>query len=157
MATKQNYWFGPYPSTSKGWQGAEHGIILDLSLYGERLFRLYRRYAKQWNDIELDVTRSLAEHTHRICGAHVVGSSGGFILTHNTDRENGWILDVDFVRSFRQYYPGRSTGLNALRTIGDIKRVALHWRGNGRESFEQWMNQEMKENGAKDEWNEYKS
>lgn len=157
MTRKQNYWVGPRPSSGKGWQNAEHGTTLELSACGDQLFRLYRRYVKQWNDIELDVARGLNEHTHNVCGAKVVGASGRFILEHNSNRETGWILEVKFSRGFRQFYPGLSTGLNTLRTINDLQKVTFHWRGEGESSFQQWLALELQENGAKGEWNEYKS
>lgn len=157
MTGRKLYWSGPRPSDGKRWQGAEAAIVLDLDVYGESLFRMYRRYVKQWNEIELNHTRELSEHTFRVCGARVVGSSGKFILTFDADRENGWILDMSFRRGFRQYYPGLSTGLNALRSIADIRRAALHWRGDGKDSFDNWLEQERVEKSAAGEWNEYKA
>ncbi len=154
---KQQYWIGSRPSNIKRWQNAEAGTLLDLTEYADRLFELYRRYVKQWNDIELNHARSLSEHTHRVCGAQVVGSTGKFILHFNTDRDNGWILELAFSRGFRTYYPGLSTGLNTLQSLGDIKHAVLHWRGNGRISFDEWLIQERTENGAKGEWAEYKA
>lgn len=157
MTRKLNYWIGPKPSSGKGWQNAEHGTILEPSTYGDQFFRLYRRYVKQWNDIELDVSRGLNEHTHSVCGAKVVSASGRFILEHNSNRETGWILELKFSRGFRQFYPGLSTGLNAFRTINDLQKITFHWRGEGESSFWQWLVLELQENGSKGEWNEYKS
>ena len=156
MSRKSNYWIDNQPPGTSRWQVAEHGTALESSTYHASIFKLYRRYVKQWNDIELDTSRSLSEHTHRVCGAHVVGSSGKFILSLDINRETGWILEVVFVRNFRQYHPGLSCGLNALRSIADIKRVVLHWRGVGKQAFETWLVQESKENDSLGEWSEYK-
>jgi len=41
----------------------------------ETIYRVYRRYVKQWNDIEMDTDRRLSEHTHEVCGAKVVASA----------------------------------------------------------------------------------
>ncbi len=106
MATKRTYWLGPRPSGAARWQGATSGSVLDAAEYEEALYKLYRRYAKQWNDIELDKFRPLSEHTHEICDARVVGSQGMFVLHMNDDRETGWVLEVSFGRGFKQYYPG---------------------------------------------------
>lgn len=157
MTIRKPYWFGPRPSDGKRWQGAESAIVLDLEEYGESLFRMYRRYATQWNEIELNQARELSEHTFRVCGAQVVGSSGRFILTFNVDRQTGWILELAFRSGFHQYYPGLSTGLNALRSVADIRRAALHWRGSGRDAFNTWLKQERTENSATAEWTEYKT
>lgn len=157
MARKPNYWIVPYPSGTKRWQGATSGTSLAMEKYRGQLFHLYRRYAKQWNDIELDQSRRLSEHTHRICDAHVVGSGKQFVLTWNLDRDTGWILEISFVRGFRQFYPGWSTGLNTLRSESDVKSAVLHWRGHGREAFDQWLVREHTENASKGEWAEYKA
>lgn len=157
MAPRKPYWVGEPPSTAKRWQGFESGAVLDLGAYGERLFRLYRRYVKQWNEIELDHSRSLAEHTHQVCGAGVVGSSDKFILLFSEERDHGWLLEFPFARGFKKYHPGASTGLNSLRSVADIKHPLIHWRGNGREQFDQWLVREESENQAKGEWTEYKA
>ena len=109
------------------------------------------------NDIELDHSRSLAEHTHRVCDAGVVGSSEKFILQFSQERDHGWLLEIPFARGFKKYYPGGSTGLNSLRSVADIKHSLIHWRGNGREQFDQWLVREESENQAKGEWTEYKA
>ncbi|WP_140648584.1 hypothetical protein [Rhodanobacter glycinis] len=157
MAGKKTYWHGARPSGGKRWQGADSGIVLDLEKHGEALFRMYRRYVRQWNDIELDHTRELSEHTFRVCGPRVVGSSGGFVLIFDEDRETGWILDLSFSRGFHKFYPGFSTGLNTLRSKTDISRAVLHWRGSGREEFDAWLERERSENSGKGEWAEYKA
>ena len=154
---KQAYWNGKRPSDGKRWQGADSGAVLSLAKYGEPLFRMYRRYAKQWNDIELDSSRELSEHTHRVSGARVVGSPGRFILHHDISREAGWILELKFARGFHMHYPGWSCGLNALRTKADLVRATLHWRGNGRTEFDAWIARERIENTPRGEWTEYKS
>lgn len=157
MKHKRPYWNGTRPSDGKRWRDAEEAALLDLDVYGDDLYRMYRRYVKQWNDIELDHARELSEHTFRVLGARVVGSSGKFILTFDADRNSGWILDVTFRRGFRQYYPGLSTGLNALRSLADISRAALHWRGDGRKSFDSWLKLEKLEHASSGEWSEYKT
>ena len=156
MTPRQPYWIGSNPANIKRWQNAESGWLLEPTHYSEQLLGLYRRNAKQWNDIELDNARSLSEHTHRVWGAKAVGSSGQFILCFDTDPSNGWILELNFSRQFRQYYPGYSTGLNAPLSPKDIKDAVLHWRGNGQNAFNDWLIQEYKENEAKGEWAKYK-
>lgn len=156
MQRKLNYWIGARPSNSKRWQNADSGSKLELAEYEGALFGLYRRYAKQWNDIELDHTRNLSEHTHSVCGAKVVGSFDKFILEFSVDRDNGWILELAFSFKFKKYYPGMSTALNMLRTHKDVKNAILHWRGNGQNLFYEWLAIERLENEEKGEWTEYK-
>lgn len=139
MASRIPYWQGPTPSGVKRWQGATQATIVDLDVYGEDLLRMYRRYVKEWNEIELDNSRQLAEHTHHVGAARVVGSSGRFILTSAIDRETGWILEIEFGRGFKQYFPGLSCGLNSPRSAKDLKRVTLHWRGAGEAAFGEWL------------------
>ena len=155
MAT-QSYWRGKRPSDAKRLQGADSGEVLSIATYAEPLFHMYRGYAKQWNEIELDETRNLSEHTHRVSGARVVGAQGEFILHMDINREDGWILEVKFVPGFQVYYPRLSCGLNALRKRADIQRVVLHWRGAGRTAFDSWLVQERAENAPRGEWTEYK-
>ncbi len=154
---KPPYWKGPHPSDATRWQGADSGESLSLSMYGEALFHMYRRYAKQWNDIELDRARSLSEHTHEVCGARVVGAPRKFVLHRDINRDDGWILEVKFARGFHIYYPGWSCGLNTLRSKTDLQSAVLHWRGDGRSEFEAWLVQERSENESRGEWAEYKS
>ena len=154
---RQPYWIGKRPSDAKRWQGAEAGEVLDVESYGDSLFRMYRRYAKQWNDIELDHSRDLSEHTHLVCSARVVGSTGKFTLHNDISRDDGWILEVKFRRGLSQFYPGWSTGLNALRSKDDISQARLHWRGNGRNAFDAWLTVEREENEAHGEWTEYRA
>jgi len=156
MAT-QTYWRGKRPSDARRWQGADTGEILSLAKYSEPLFHMYRGYAKQWNEIELDEARNLSEQTHRVNGARVVGAHEKFVLHCDISREDGWILEMKFARGFRRYYPGWSCGLNALRKKADIQRAILHWRGDGRAAFDAWLVQERAENEARGEWTEYRS
>lgn len=155
--TNQAYWRGKRPSDGKRWKGATSAEELSANIYSEPLFRMYRRYAKQWNEIELDRTRSLSEHTHTVCGSRVVGAPGMFVLHCDVSRENGWILEMKFARGFHQYHPGWSTGLNALRSTADVARSVLHWRGAGKEAFDHWLDQERAENAPRGEWLEYKA
>ncbi len=119
---------------------------------------MYRRFVKQWNDIELDINRSLSEHTHKICDAQIVGGANRRFILHWQDRDQDhWILEVFLARGFREYYPGLSCGRNPLRSHKDMRSLRLHWSGNGRKEFTQWIETERKENQSKGEWVEYKA
>jgi len=118
---------------------------------------MYRRYVKQWNDIELDRSRCLSEHTHEICGAKIVGGNRKFILHWERNNHDHWILEVFFSRGFSEYYPGWSCGRNTLRNIKDIQSIRLHWSENGREKFDNWLNTEKSVNQNNGEWDEYKT
>ena len=157
MGKRTPYWITDKPSDAKRWEGCELGAVLDNKEFRDQLFKVHRRYAKQWNDIELDDNRSLAEHTHQICGAKVIGSSNRFILRGGANRDENWILEVAYARGFKQYYPGLSTGLNAMRSAEDIRSIRLHWRERGREAFDTWLAHEHASNSANGEWMEYRS
>ena len=118
---------------------------------------MYRRYVKQWNDIELNLDKDLSEHKHEICGAHIVaGRSRSFTLHWQDDNHVHWILEVFYARGFSDY-PGLSCGRNPFRTVNDIRSAHLHWKGNGRKEFDKWLAIEEKENENNGEWNEYKT
>lgn len=157
MNKKQPYWLTEKPSDAKRWEGCDLGAVLENDDYRERLFRLYRRYVKQWNDIELDHSRSLADHTHQICGAKVVGSTNMFILQGSQNGTEDWTLEIVYARGFKQFYPGMSTGRNTMRSPENIKSIRLHWKDAGRDAFNAWLNQEAQINSDKGEWDEYKS
>lgn len=124
----------------------------------EAVFRLQRRYVKQWNDVELDTDRSLDEHTHEICGAKIVGSGQRrFILSHQSGGKNQWILEVCYSRSFKEYYPGMSCALNPLRSTDDIRSIRLHWNEDGDQAFQHWLKTERDGNKNNGEWSEYKT
>lgn len=157
MAGKPPYWIGKRPSDSKRWARMTSATILESESVREAVYRLYRRYVKQWNDIELDTNRSLDEHTHEICGVQVVGSTQRrFILSYHKSTQNQWILEVCFARGFKEYYPGMSCGRNPLRSTDDIRSIRLHWNGNGKHVFEKWLEEEYEKNRKIGEWTEYK-
>jgi hypothetical protein len=145
------------PTDAKRWEGCDFGALLSKDECAERLVRVYRRYSKQWNDIELDHNRSLAEHTHEICGVKVVSSSDKFILHGGKTREENWILEVVYARGFKQFYPGMSTGRNTMRSASDIKNVRLHWKLQGKDAFENWLAYEQTANPNQGEWQEYRA
>lgn len=156
MPRRPPYWTTEKPSDAKRWSGMQSGAVLDPDVYCGRLFHLYRRYVKQWNDIELDHSRGLDEHTHEVCGAKVIGARNMFVLSHVTPGGSRWILEVVFGKGFRQFYPGWSTGMNAMRTTSDIKRMLLHWADTGRSAFEKWLEQEEQTKATREEWTEYR-
>jgi hypothetical protein len=123
----------------------------------EAVFRMQRRYAKQWNDIELDRSRSLSEHTHEVCGAKVIGGDRRFTLHAQQDDKVNWILEVLFSRGFSEWYPGWSFGKNGFRSVGDIKGVHLHWSDGGKEAFSSWLTREKEVNQNNPEHTEYQS
>ncbi len=151
---KSSYWQGTPPSDAKRWQGADSGEIL-ADRYTESLFRMYRRYVRRWNEIELDKARSLSEHTHEVFGARVIGAQRMFVLHCDINRDDGWILEMRFARGFQEFHPGWSCGRNALRTTTDILRSVLHWRGKGRAGFDDWLARDALEHGPLQEWTEY--
>jgi len=158
MAAKSAYWLCPRPSDGKHWAYTTSATILTGDEEKQAIYSLYRRYVKQWNDIELDTDRCLSEHTHEVCGAKVVGSANRrFILHWQRGNQDHWILEVFFARGFREYYPGLSCGRNTLRSTKDIRSIRLHWSENGREEFNRWLATEKAENQNKGEWSEYKA
>jgi len=158
MAAKPTYWIGPRPSDGRRWVYTTAATVLTGDEEKEAIYRMYRRYVKQWNDIELNTDRCLSEHTHEICGAKVVGSGNRrFILHWSGGNQVHWILEVLFARGFREYYPGFSCGRNTLRSIKDIRGIRLHWNENGREEFGRWLATEKAANQDKGEWSEYKA
>ncbi|MFC7367263.1 hypothetical protein [Vreelandella zhaodongensis] len=157
MPRKSPYWIGKRPSDSKRWAGMTSATILAGEAEREATYRLYRRYVKQWNDIELDTNRSLDEHTHEISGAKAVGGQRRFILSHQNNRQNQWMLEVCFSRGFKQYYPGMSCGLNPLRSTDDIRSIRLHWSEDGDREFQQWLESDQRQNQDNGEWTEYKA
>ncbi|BBB66379.1 hypothetical protein UNDYM_2126 [Undibacterium sp. YM2] len=159
MTRKTAYWIGKRPSDGKAWQYAEHATIIDDASQAEMIYRMYRRYVKQWNDIELNPEKCLSAHTHEICGAAVISSSiHKFVLhAHNSSYQNHWILEVCLARGFSMYYPGGSCGLNTLRSIDDIRSIRLHWSQAGDEVFKAWLNTEKEINSANGESEEYRA
>jgi len=117
---------------------------------------MYGRYVKQWNDIELDRTRSLNEHSHEVCGAQVVGAERMFVLHDTSQKNEDWILEVKFARGFTPFHPGWSCGKNPFRSLADIANINLHWKGSGDQRFRTWLDRECAENSHKGECTEYK-
>lgn len=158
MSTKSTYWIGARPSDGKRWSYTTSAIVFAADEEKKAIFRMYRRYVKQWNDIELGMDRCLSEHTHQICGANVVGSTNRrFILHWQEGDQTHWILEVCFARGFKEYYPGLSCSRNTLRSTKDIRSIRLHWSQNGREEFSRWLAAEKAENQDTEEWGEYKA
>ncbi len=158
MAARPTYWIGSRPSDGRRWAYASAAAVLTGDEEKEAIYRMYRRYVKQWNDIELNGDRCLSEHTHEICGAKVIGSGNRrFILHWSGGNQAHWILEVLFARGFREYYPGLSCGRNTLRSTKDIRGIRLHWSENGREEFDRWLVAEKEANKEKGEWSEYKA
>ncbi len=158
MGRRPSYWVGKRPSDGKRWAYTTSAIVLIGEEETEAIYRMYRRYVKQWNDIELDTSRCLSEHTHELCGAKVVGGANRrFILHWENNNHDHWILEVFFSRGFSEFYPGLSCGRNTLRSANDIRSIRLHWSENGREEFNNWLKSEKSENQNNGEWDEYKA
>lgn len=157
MKKSEPYWINKKPTGGRKWVYTTSATAIEDATQKEEILRMYRRYVKQWNDIELDHSRSLSEHTHEVCGAKVVGANKKFILHAYEGDQNHWILEILFARGFSQFYPGWSTGKNTMRSTADMKGAYLHWSGAGREAFERWLVTERKTNQARGEWEEYKS
>jgi hypothetical protein len=156
MSRSKSYWVGAKPSGGERWAYTEHAEVLDDPVVEEALFRMYRRYVKQLNDIELDRRRSLSEHTHQVLGAQVVGANRRFVLHARPDTETHWILEIMFARGFREFYPGMSFGRNTMRSVSDMRSVHLHWSGAARQAFDRWLEEERTTNAEKGEWEEYR-
>ena len=157
MKRASNYWQGIKPTNGTRWVYTDKAMVLDDPQLVEAVYRMHRRYAKQWNDIELDTSRSLSEHTHKVCGAQVVGGNRRFILHAHQENNEHWILEILFARGFSVWYPGWSFGKNSLRSTSDIKSIQLHWSQGGKEAFESWLKAERDTNQQNGEWNEYKA
>ncbi|EGV28314.1 hypothetical protein ThidrDRAFT_3847 [Thiorhodococcus drewsii AZ1] len=158
MSKSEPYWLGKRPLDGKRWAYTTSAVVLDAGDYHEKLFRMFRRYTKQWNDIELNMDRDLSEHTHEIHGAHIVGGAGrNFTLHWHNDKEDHWILEIHYARGFSEYYPELSCARNPFRSVDDIRSAHLHSKGNGQDKFEKWLELEEKENKENGEWDEYKA
>lgn len=156
MRKTTSYWIGAKPADGKRWASTEHATVENDDFIRESIFRMYRRYVKQWNDIELDYSRSLQEHSHEVCGAKVVGANRMFVLHDETQNNESWILEVKFARGFSPFHPGLSCGKNPFRTVADIANIRLHWKGSGHQAFRAWLERERSENLHKVECTEYK-
>lgn len=156
MPKREPYWIGIRPPNGRKWTYTSNAKVIDDPTMIESLFRLYRRYAKQWNDIELDSRRSLAEHTHEVCGAKVVGDSRCFILHGGTQQGMHWVLELWYSRGFSPYYTGSSCGRNTMRATSDIKSARLHYSSGGEAVFAAWLDQERRSNKNAGEWTIYK-
>jgi hypothetical protein len=156
MKKKSPYWIGKKPWDGFRWTYTDTAKILEDVAQKEAIFRMYRRYVKQWNDIELDRNRSLSEHTHEVCGAKVISSSRKFTLHAHYDNQEHWILEVMFARGFSEFYPGLSAGRNTMRSVSDIRSIYLHWNQAGDSKFENWLITEKNINSINGEWTEYK-
>lgn len=155
---KPTYWIGPRPSDGKRWATTTMATVLTEDEQKEAVYRMYQRYVKQWNDIELNNDKCLSEHTHEICGAKVISSGNRrFILDWYGGNKVHWILEVLFARGFKEYHPGFSCGRNALRSPKDIRAIRLHWSEGGKEEFGRWHAAEQAANQDNGEWSEYKA
>ena len=157
MTTRTSYWIGKRPSGGKKWARTTSATVLDAAEYHEALFGMYRRYVKQWNDIELNRDRSLYEHTHEVHGAKVVGGPGRCFILHWHKGNDHWILQINYARGFSVFYPGLSCGRNPFRSLKDIRSAHLHWSGSGREEFDGWLAFEREKNKNNGEWDEYRA
>lgn len=158
MTTRTSYWIGQRPSGAQKWAYTTSATVLDEVEYHEPLFRMYRRYVKQWNDIELNRDRSLSEHTHQVHDAKVVGGTRRcFNLHWHNESNDHWILEVNYARGFSEFYPGLSCGRNPFRSIKDVRSAHLHWSGSGRKEFDRWLASEKETNNKNGEWDEYRA
>jgi hypothetical protein len=155
MKRGSSYWIGTRPTGGERWAYTTFGTVIDDPKMKEAVLRMHRRYAKQWNDIELDRSRCLSEHTHEILGAQVVGGSRRFILHAEEENKNHWILEIMYARGFSEFHPGWSFGKNPLRSIDDMRSLHLHWSDEGRSKFEEWIEAERVANEHKGEEVEY--
>lgn len=157
MTKRTPYWIGKRPSSGKRWAYTTSAEILNPDQYHEALLGMYRRYVKQWNDIELDRNRSLSEHTHEIHEAKVVGGWGRCFILHWHSGETHWILEIYYSKGFSEFYPGWSCARNPFRSNDDIRSAHLHWNSGGREEFDRWLEKEKESNKRNGEWDEYRA
>ena len=155
MSRKEPYWIGARPSKGKRWAYASHAVVVEDLETIESVFRMQRRYAKQWNDIELDIGRNLGEHDHEVFGAMVVGRGSRFIL-HGGKHPTHWVLEIWYERGFKPYHPGWSFGKNPFRSHDDMKSVRLHFSPGGDQEFRSWLLAEKDANRNLGEWTEYR-
>lgn len=157
MKRNAPYWIGKRPSNGHKWAYTQSAAVIEDVLLKEAILRMHRRYVKQWNDIELDMSRSLSEHTHEVHGAQVVGGGNRRFILHADKSDSQWILEIIFSRGFSEFHPGWSCGKNPFRSLADIQGIHLHWGGEGQTSFHSWLKEELAVNQAKGEATEYKS
>ena len=148
------YWIDGRPPSGKRWQGAEYArIINEESVFGA-IFRMQRRFVKQWNDVELDRERDFSEQSQVISGATVLSLADRFVVHMRNGREGLWVLEVRYVRGFKHYYPGLSCARNPFRSRDDMKSIYLHFAGSGEEEFSSWLAIESQNDGSA-EWDAY--
>jgi hypothetical protein len=155
MQKPTTYWQCAKPSNGRRWADSDRATVIDDPRIISSVFHMYRRYVKQWNDIELDKNRSLSEHTHKVLEANVISGRRRFSLHSKNSKNDLWILEVLFARSFSEWHPGMSCGKNPFRTTDDIKGIYLHWRNAGKEEFQTWLTHENEINKANSECTEY--
>jgi hypothetical protein len=152
MKRRSTYWVGERPTGGERWAYATHGTVIDDPHAMEVIFQMHGRYVKRWNDIELDRSRSLSEHTHEVRGAKVVGGgSRRFILHAQENNKEHWILEILYSRGFSEFCPGGSFGKNSLRSTDDIRSIHLHWSDDAQMKFEKWLAEEKLANQANGE------
>ncbi|KQW64893.1 hypothetical protein [Variovorax sp. Root411] len=142
MNEANGYWIGGQPLDGDQWSYTDFGTVLDDAQTRQTLFRMYERYVRQWNDIELDHSRNLSEHTHQVHGAKVLAGDGRFVLHGRPNSRSHWILEIVFSGGFRVFHRC-DLGRNTLRSTADMQSIHLHWSGCGREGFEHWMGKEQ--------------
>lgn len=135
------YWTGERPRDAIEWSCSDSGTVLDDAATRHALFRMYARYVRRWNEIELDASRNLFEHTYEVNGAKVLPADGRFVLAGRSSFHAQWVMELIFSRGFRVFHPG-NLGRSPMRCDADIRSVHLHWSGSGRDAFEQWMRSE---------------
>ena len=155
MSIRKKYWIDGRPSSGKRWQGAEHAKIINEEKVADAIFRMQRRFVKQWNDVELDRERDLSDQSQEISGATVLGVGDRFVVHMRNGRDSLWVLEAWYGRGFKPYYPGWSYGRNPFRFREDMKSIYLHFAGSGEEGFSSWLALESQNDGSA-EWAEYK-
>lgn len=155
MSSRNIYWIDGRPSSGKRWQGAEHAKIINAECVVDAIFRMQRRFVKQWNDVEFDRDRDFSEQSQEISGATVLGLVDRFVVHMRNDRDSLWVLEARHGRGFKPFYPGLSCGRNPFRSWDDMKIIYLHYAGSGEEAFSSWLAIESKNNGSA-EWDKYK-
>lgn len=139
------YWIGKRPSQGARLGDADKATVRDD--LREDVVRLYSRYVEQWNRIELDPTRSLAEHTNELSGA-TMSCEGQTFTLHAYDASKGcWILEVHLAEGCSIYRSGLSFALNAQKSE-DMRSIRLHWSGSGNLVFEEWLEHQRSQEEA---------
>ena len=149
---KSSYWVGVIPSGVNCQEGLSQAMQITEPTTLDAVFRLYRRHAKHYNDIELDRSSDISKQQY-YCNATVLTVNERFVVASRDESGYHWILEVTFRRGFSSFDSEKI--LNTLRSVCDIKGLYLHYNTGGPNMFEEWLLKEKQESHGKGEWVKY--